>query len=212
MIIRCDGRLLTTSAHQVGRRGGRWVMSLLEHTAVTSYQPARIHLQPITVMVMDDTARDTMGASLDAPGVRVVATPADAVILARLAPPARPEVVVLDLQNTSAVDAVQAVLATIPDARVLVVSAGGAPAKIADLIAAVRGPVPHGHAAAGPRLTGRETEVLRLVATGLTARQIANRLVLSRRTVENHVQRVMGKLQLHNRVELVRFAIATGLA
>ena len=54
-------------------------------------------------------------------------------------------------------------------------------------------------------------EVLRLVARGLTARQIATRLVLSHRTVENHVQNTLRKLQLHNRAELVRYAIENGI-
>ncbi|GAA0656774.1 response regulator transcription factor [Kitasatospora atroaurantiaca] len=62
-----------------------------------------------------------------------------------------------------------------------------------------------------PQLTARETEVLRLVAKGLSYRQIADRLVLSHRTVQNHVQNTLGKLQLHNRVELVRYAIEQGL-
>ncbi|WP_203936414.1 response regulator [Spirilliplanes yamanashiensis] len=62
-----------------------------------------------------------------------------------------------------------------------------------------------------PRLTERETEVLRLVAKGLSYRQIAERLVLSHRTVQNHVQNTLGKLQLHNRVELTRYAIEQGL-
>jgi len=63
-----------------------------------------------------------------------------------------------------------------------------------------------------PRLTERETEILRMVATGLSYKQIAARLVLSHRTVQNHVQNTLGKLQLHNRVELVRYAIEHGLA
>ncbi|MFE9247593.1 response regulator [Streptomyces sp. NPDC007088] len=62
-----------------------------------------------------------------------------------------------------------------------------------------------------PRLTPRETEVLRLVAKGLSYKQIAERLVISHRTVQNHVQNTLGKLQLHNRVELVRYAIERGL-
>ena len=68
-------------------------------------------------------------------------------------------------------------------------------------------------AAAGdtPRLTERETEVLRLVAKGLSYKQIADRLVLSHRTVQNHVQNTLRKLQMHNRVELVRYAIEQGL-
>ena len=63
-----------------------------------------------------------------------------------------------------------------------------------------------------PQLTERETEVLRLVAKGLSAKQIASRLVLSHRTVENHVQNTLRKLQLHNRVELARYALEQGLA
>ncbi|MFW6718666.1 response regulator [Streptomyces aculeolatus] len=62
-----------------------------------------------------------------------------------------------------------------------------------------------------PKLTDRETEVLRLVAKGLSYKQIAERLVISHRTVQNHVQNTLGKLQLHNRVELVRYAIERGL-
>ncbi|GAA4680150.1 response regulator [Streptomyces buecherae] len=62
-----------------------------------------------------------------------------------------------------------------------------------------------------PRLTDRETEVLRLVAKGLSYKQIAERLVISHRTVQNHVQNTLGKLHLHNRVELVRYAIERGL-
>jgi DNA-binding NarL/FixJ family response regulator len=62
-----------------------------------------------------------------------------------------------------------------------------------------------------PRLTDRETEVLRLVAKGLSAKQIATRLSLSHRTVENHVQATLRKLQLANRVELTRYAIEQGL-
>jgi DNA-binding NarL/FixJ family response regulator len=63
----------------------------------------------------------------------------------------------------------------------------------------------------GPSLTDRETEVLRLVAKGLSYKQIALRLGLSHRTVQNHVQNTLGKLQLHNRVELTRYAIEQGL-
>jgi DNA-binding NarL/FixJ family response regulator len=73
---------------------------------------------------------------------------------------------------------------------------------------AVEPPVADG---ATPKLTERETEVLRLVAKGLSYRQIAERLVLSHRTVQNHVQNTLGKLQLHNRVELTRYAIEQGL-
>jgi DNA-binding NarL/FixJ family response regulator len=61
-------------------------------------------------------------------------------------------------------------------------------------------------------LTDREVEVLRRVSTGESARQIADRLVVSHRTVQNHVQNTLRKLQLHNRVELTRWAIEHGLS
>lgn len=64
---------------------------------------------------------------------------------------------------------------------------------------------------AGPSLTDRETEVLRYVAKGLSAKQIAEKLSLSHRTVENHVQATFRKLQVANRVELTRYAIEHGL-
>jgi DNA-binding NarL/FixJ family response regulator len=62
-----------------------------------------------------------------------------------------------------------------------------------------------------PELTGRETEVLKYVATGMGYRDIAAELFISHRTVQNHVQNILGKLQMHNRVELVRFALSRGL-
>ncbi len=60
-------------------------------------------------------------------------------------------------------------------------------------------------------LTDRETQVLKMVAQGMSYRQIAERLVLSHRTVQNHVQSTLRKLQMHNRVELTRYAIERGL-
>jgi DNA-binding NarL/FixJ family response regulator len=60
-------------------------------------------------------------------------------------------------------------------------------------------------------LTARETEILKMVAKGLSYKQIAERLVLSHRTVQNHVQNTLRKLQMHNRVELTRYAIERGL-
>lgn len=64
---------------------------------------------------------------------------------------------------------------------------------------------------AAQQLTERETEVLKLVATGMGYKDIAAQLYISHRTVQNHVQNTLGKLQMHNRVELVRYAIAKGL-
>ncbi|MDN3355807.1 response regulator transcription factor [Actinomadura sp. DC4] len=62
-----------------------------------------------------------------------------------------------------------------------------------------------------PRLTAREIEILRLIAKGLTYPEIAERLVLSHRTVQNHVQNTLGKLRLHNKAQLVRYALEEGI-
>lgn len=61
------------------------------------------------------------------------------------------------------------------------------------------------------QLTDRETEVLKLVARGYAYKDIADRLVISIRTVQNHVQSILRKLQLNGRYELMRYAIHRGL-
>ena len=60
-------------------------------------------------------------------------------------------------------------------------------------------------------LTSREREVLHLAAQGMTSSETANRLCISPRTVEVHRARVMQKLGLHNRTELIHFAIRRGI-
>lgn len=60
-------------------------------------------------------------------------------------------------------------------------------------------------------LTPREREVLTLIAQGLTNREIAEALVISVKTVDRHRENIMHKLNLHSRVELVKYAIAKGL-
>jgi DNA-binding NarL/FixJ family response regulator len=60
-------------------------------------------------------------------------------------------------------------------------------------------------------LTDRELEVLTLVAEGMTNRQIALKLNISIKTVQTHRANLMDKLNLHDRTELVRYAIRRGL-
>jgi two-component system response regulator NreC len=60
-------------------------------------------------------------------------------------------------------------------------------------------------------LTPREEEVLELLAEGLSNDEIADRLVISRHTVARHRENLMGKLNLHSRSELVKYAIRKGL-
>jgi len=206
-------------------------------------------------MVVDDHPiwREAVARDLTEAGYDVTAVAGDGAQAIRVAPAARPDVVILDLQlpDLPGVEVIRRLIAIDPGIRVLMLSASGEQqdvldalkagalgyvvksAKPAELIEAVA------RTAAGdpvftvgvaglvlgeyrrlaaepappegtPCLTARETEVLRLVAKGLSYKQIAERLVLSHRTVQNHVQNTLGKLQLHNRVELTRYAIEQG--
>ncbi|NES15882.1 response regulator transcription factor [Micromonospora sp. PPF5-6] len=211
----------------------------------------------IRVMVVDDHPmwREGVARDLTEAGYEVVATSGEGRQAVRVAPAARPDVVVLDLQlpDVSGVEVIRGLRAALPDVRVLMLSASGEPQRVLDAVKAgatgylVKSAAPAEfldavrRTAAGepvftpglaglvlgeyrrlaadpvapddgaPRLTDRETEVLRLVAKGLSYKQIAERLGLSHRTVQNHVQNTLGKLQLHNRVELTRYAIERGL-
>jgi two-component system response regulator NreC len=60
-------------------------------------------------------------------------------------------------------------------------------------------------------LTPREREVLTYIAEGHTNREIAEELVISHKTVDRHRENIMRKLNLHSRVELVKYAIEKGL-
>jgi DNA-binding NarL/FixJ family response regulator len=209
-------------------------------------------------MVVDDHPMWRQGVARDLAeaGYEVVATTGEGGQAVRIAPAARPDVVVLDLQlpDISGVEVIRGLLAALPGVRVLMLSASGEEQGVLDAVKAgatgylVKSASPEEfleavrRTAAGdavftpglaglvlgeyrrlarsggpedddgaPRLTDRETEVLRLVAKGLSYKQIAARLTLSHRTVQNHVQNTLGKLQLHNRVELTRYAIERGL-
>ena len=60
-------------------------------------------------------------------------------------------------------------------------------------------------------LSEREREVLKLTAEGYTAQEIADQLILSPKTVDTYRQRLMDKLNLHHRAELVKYALRRGL-
>ena len=59
-------------------------------------------------------------------------------------------------------------------------------------------------------LSHRESEILELVATGLTNYEIAEKLEISKRTVDNHISNILTKTGTENRVELVRWALQWG--
>jgi DNA-binding NarL/FixJ family response regulator len=61
------------------------------------------------------------------------------------------------------------------------------------------------------RLTAREREILKLIAEGHTSREIADKLFISLKTVLGHRTKIMEKLDLHNRTELIKYAMRKGL-
>lgn len=59
-------------------------------------------------------------------------------------------------------------------------------------------------------LSERELQVVELVSDGLTNEKIAEKLEISKRTVDNHISNILSKTSTHNRVELVRWALQWG--
>jgi predicted ATPase/DNA-binding NarL/FixJ family response regulator len=104
---------------------------------------------------------------------------------------------------------------TLDQALAAAYAAAGDPAP-AQQPAAAAAPAAARPAARGSRnypagLTAREVEVLQLVAEGLTDQEVAERLVLSRRTVHAHLSSIYGKLSVANRSAATRFAVEHGL-
>jgi len=207
----------------------------------------------LRVMVVDDHPmwRDGVARDLTDAGYLVTAAIGEGAQAVRVAPAARPDVVVLDLQlsDLSGVEVIRGLLNALPTVRILMLSASGEQRDVLDALKAgatgylvksagrqefldaVRrtadGEAVFTAGLAGlvlgeyrklatstkgrPQLTVRETEVLRLVAKGLSYKEVAEELAISIRTVQNHVQNTLGKLQLHNRSALVRYAFENGL-
>jgi len=61
------------------------------------------------------------------------------------------------------------------------------------------------------QLSAREREIFQLIAEGHTSREIADMLFLSQRTVQGHRVKIMEKLNLHNRTELIKYAMRKGV-
>ena len=102
------------------------------------------------------------------------------------------------LKQAESVDALLVVVSRRSAARALVAHAIGtdlAPEATADL----------------QRLSERELDVLRLLATGKENTEIARALVISPKTVKNHVSRILNKLELKNRVEAAVFAVRNNI-
>jgi PAS domain S-box-containing protein len=90
--------------------------------------------------------------------------------------------------------------------RDFIVNEAGLPAEEAKaMVATTRSP------AREANLTGRELEILRLLAKGATTEAVAEQLHISRTTVNNHIQHILHKLNAHTRLEAIRRAEHAGL-
>jgi DNA-binding CsgD family transcriptional regulator len=69
---------------------------------------------------------------------------------------------------------------------------------------------PHGIEVGKADLSDRELEIIELVATGLTNQEIASQLMISKRTVDNHVSNIFAKTGAKNRVALINWAMDNG--
>ena len=85
------------------------------------------------------------------------------------------------------------------------------PAAVTALIRDYLDRASHGEATPTDPLTPRDQEVVKLIAEGHTSEEIAQTLVISKKTVERHRANVLEKLGMRNRVELTRYAIRRGL-
>jgi DNA-binding CsgD family transcriptional regulator len=87
----------------------------------------------------------------------------------------------------------------------IVTGTGLPPKEVSNLISVTRAP------ARETELTDRELEILRLLAKGATTASVADRLHISRTTVNNHIQHILRKLDSHTRLEAIRRAEHAGL-
>ena len=112
-----------------------------------------------------------------------------------------------DRPHRSAVSAEQAAEELVQDARAGTLD-GECVAAVVEAAGEAR-PRPHDLRPGG--LSAREIEVLRLVAVGFSNPEIAQQLVISRRTAEHHVQHIYGKVGVRSRPALALFAMEHGL-
>jgi DNA-binding NarL/FixJ family response regulator len=213
----------------------------------------------VRVLIVDDhpLMREGMRALIaSTPDLEVVAEAGDGEAARREAALSRPQVVVMDLRmpGTNGVDATRSIVATVPEARVLVltmfeddesvfaamragaygylvkgavqeeilrairsVAAGHAvfgpsvARRIVDVFADARPRPTAGEPAAFPELTPREREILDLIAAGRSNSAIAETLVISRKTVSNHISSIFAKLRLIDRAEAIIRARDAGM-
>lgn len=202
--------------------------------------------KPITVLLVDDHALVRRGFRRlleDDPSLQVVGEASSGEEAVTRSQELRPDVIVMDsaMPGMGGIGATRAILAAMPEARILMLSmhseetlvrqalAAGARGYVLksaldlDLAAAIRQvhsgeEVVDAAIARVPRtgeerttLTPRELQVLQLICDGLSNKEIAARLGLSANTVAVHRARIMNTLGVHKTAELVMYALQHGL-
>jgi len=191
---------------------------------------------PVKVLIADDQTlfRAGLARILAAdPRFEVVGQAKDGTDAIEQALTSKPDVVLMDLQmpRMDGIEATRRLALDAPDVRVLILTGyavgssvkealengaegylhkGVTPDVMTSRILELRS---NGAAAApGPaELSSRELHVLKLVARGLTNKQIASKLAISDKTVRNHLSRIFRKLDAGNRTEAVMNAMRAGL-
>jgi DNA-binding NarL/FixJ family response regulator len=204
--LRKRTRVALADAHPVGRTGLKNILSREPDLAVVAEASDEANLARAVAGIETDLL--VMASELESDAV------ARAIRDLRAAAPKLPILII-----SSAVDPLRA-------GRVLAAGASGYLLKrssCAEIIRAIRTVVSVGRyvdpsldfhetaqRASAPLLTRRESAVMRLVARGLTAKEVASSLGISPRTLETYKARAMSKLALQTRAELIRYALRSG--
>ena len=191
---------------------------------------------PVKVLIADDQTLFRAGLArmlASDPRFEVVGQAKDGSDAIEQAVMRKPDVVLMDLQmpRMDGVEATKRLTHDLPDVRVLILTAYAVgPAVKEALENGAKGYVHkdvtpnvmvsrilelhsngHGPAPRPAELSSRELNVLKLVARGLSNKQIATKLAISDKTVRNHLSRIFRKLEVGNRTEAVMHAMRGGL-
>jgi DNA-binding NarL/FixJ family response regulator len=209
-------RVMLVDDHDLFRTGLR---NLLEEQGVQIVAEASDGSTALSLVL--ELAPDVVVMDLNMPGMNGIEATRE---IARLAPLTRVVVLTISDQDADVLDAILAGAcgyllkdSSIQDLMQGIRAASVGEALISPHIAAkvlqrIRASgVDPDTAARGPELSGRETEVLRLIANGKDNAEIAGELHISPKTVKNHISNILMKLQIENRIQAAVYAVRRGL-